>query len=254
MNIVVCAKQVVDVSEIKVDSKTNKPVLSGIPEKISDIDKNAMEEAIKIKEKHNGKITVITYGPENAKEKIKELLAMGADEGIHIPQLETSDYYMVSTYLAAAIKKIKEYDIILCGEASIDLFSGQIGPRIAGILDIPQITYAQSVTVEKDKLTSVRNLGDQAVTIQSSYPVLLTVTKEINEPRLPSLMQILGAANKPIHTWNASELISEPVKPKISTIDIQGVSMDRKNVIYTDDIDESINKLVDNLIKEGVLR
>jgi len=76
MNIVVCAKQVVDVSEIKVDSKTNKPILAGVPQKISDIDKNAMEEAIKIKEKHSGKLTVVTVGPADAKEKIKELLAI----------------------------------------------------------------------------------------------------------------------------------------------------------------------------------
>lgn len=254
MNIVVCAKQVVDVSEIKIDSKTNTPILTGIAQKISDIDKNALEEAIKIKEKHSGKITVITYGPENAKEKLKELLAMGADEAIHIISQENSDYYMVSTILASAIKKLGTYDIILCGEASIDLFSGQIGPRIAGLLNIPQITYAQSVTVEKDTLTSVRNLGDQAITLQSSYPVLLTVTKEINTPRLPSLMQILAAANKPIQTWQIPDIIQESLQPKISTTNIVGVSMDRKNVIYTENIDESINKLVDNLIKEGVLR
>jgi len=106
MNIVVCAKQVVDVSEIKVDSKTNKPILAGVPQKISDIDKNAMEEAIKIKEKHSGKLTVVTVGPADAKEKIKELLAMGADEGIHIVQPEKLDYFVVSTILAGAIKKI----------------------------------------------------------------------------------------------------------------------------------------------------
>ena len=85
MNIIVCAKQVVDVSEMKVDPSTKKPILQGIPRKVSDIDKNAMEEAIKIKEKLNGKITVLTAGPSDAKEQIKELLAMGADEGILIP-------------------------------------------------------------------------------------------------------------------------------------------------------------------------
>jgi len=254
MNIVVCAKQVVDVSEIKVDSKTNKPILAGVPHKISDIDKNAMEEAIKIKEKHGGKITVLTLGSADAKEKIKELLAMGADEGILLPEPENHDYFMTSQILASAIKKIGEYDIVLCGEASIDLFSGQIGPRVAGILNIPQITYAQNVTVEKEKIVSERNLGDKAVTIESSFPVLVTVTKEINEPRLPSLMQILAAANKPIHDWSLDDVGSGGIEPKILTIDIKGVSMERKNVIYQDDIDDSVGKLVDNLAKEGVLR
>ena len=213
-----------------------------------------MEEAIKIKEKHGGKLTVVTVGPADAKEKIKELLAMGADEGILITQPEKLDYFVLSNILAGAIKKIGEYDIVLCGEASIDLFSGQIGPRVAGLLNIPQITYAQNVTVEKDKVVSERNLGNKAVTMESSFPVLITVTKEINEPRLPSLMQILGAANKPIHDWSIGDLGVGTLEPKISIVDIKGVPMERKNVIYQNDIDESIGKLVDSLVKKGVLR
>ena len=253
MNIIVCAKQVVDVSEMKVDSSTKKPILQGVPQKISDIDKNAMEEAIKIKDKHGGKITVLTVGPADAKERIKELLAMGADEGILIPYPDKYDYHVVSTLLTEAIKKIGEYDIILCGEASIDLFSGQIGPRLAGLLGIPQITYAQSVNAEKDKITADRNMGDKSVTTESTYPVLITVTKEINEPRLPSLMQILGAANKPINDWTV-ESLADGLNPKIDAVELNGVSMERKNIIYKNDVDESVKNLVDSLAKEGVLR
>ena len=253
MNIIVCAKQVVDVSEMKVDSSTKKPILQGVPQKISDIDKNAMEEAIKIKDKHGGKITVLTVGPADAKERIKELLAMGADEGILVPYPDKYDYHVVSTLLTEAIKKIGEYDIILCGEASIDLFSGQIGPRLAGLLNIPQITYAQSVNAEKDKITADRNMGDKSVTTESSYPVLITVTKEINEPRLPSLMQILGAANKPINDWTV-ESLADGLNPKIDAVELNGIPMERKNIIYKDDVDESVKNLVDSLAKEGVLR
>ncbi|HID25797.1 MAG TPA: electron transfer flavoprotein beta subunit/FixA family protein [Thermoplasmata archaeon] len=254
MNIVVCAKQVVDVSEIKVDPTTKKPVLQGVPQKISDIDKNAVEEAIKIKEKHGGRITVVTVSSSDAKERIKELLAMGADEAVLIPSPEKCDYHVVSNLLAAAIKKIGEYDIILCGEASIDLFSGQVGPRVAGLLDIPQITYAQNVTVEKDKVVAERDMGDMVVTTESTYPVLITVTKEINEPRLPSLMQILASANKPIHEWTVESLNVSELDPKIETVDVKGVSMERKNIMYQEDIEEAVKKLVDSLIKEGVLR
>lgn len=254
MNIVVCAKQVVDVSEMKVDPSTKKPILQGVPQKISDIDKNAMEEAIKIKEKHGGKITVITVGPSDAKERIKELLAMGADEGVLIPYPDKYDYHVVSSLLTGAVKKIGEYDIVLCGEASIDLFSGQVGPRLAGLLNIPQITYAQSVNAEKDKVVAERNMGDKMVTTESSYPVLITVTKEINEPRLPSLMQILGAANKPINEWSIESLISGKLDPIIETAELKGVPMERKNIVYQDDLDESVKKLVDSLAKEGVLR
>jgi len=253
MNIIVCAKQVVDVSEMKIDPNTKKPILQGVPQKISDIDKNAMEEAIKIKEKHGGKITVITVGPADAKERIKELLAMGADEGVLVTPPDKNDYHIVSNLLAGAIEKIGEYDIVLCGEASIDMFSGQIGPRLAGLLNIPQITYAQNVTVEKDKVTAERNMGEKAVTSESSYPVMITVTKEINEPRLPSLMQILGAANKPINELTADSLLSD-LNPKVAMVDLKGISMERKNIVYQNDLDESIGKLVDSLAKEGVLR
>jgi electron transfer flavoprotein beta subunit len=253
MNIIVCAKQVVDVSEIKIDTNTNKPILTGIPVKISDIDKNAMEEAIKIKEKHGGKITTITIGPLTAKEKIKELLAMGADEAIIIPPPENADYYIVGKLISTAIQKIGTYDIILCGEASIDLFSGQIAPRIAGELQISQITYVQNLNVEKDKVIAERNLGDTAVTIETPFPVLISVTKEINEPRLPSLMQILASANKPIHEWKLTDIPQTSLQPMITKLDVKGVSMERKNVLYQDDLDESIKNLVKDLAKEGVL-
>ena len=253
MNIIVCAKQVVDVSEIKIDPGTKKPILQGVPQKISDIDKNAMEEAIKIKEKHGGKITVLTVGTSDAKERIKELLAMGADEGVLVVAPEKYDYHVVVSLLAEAVKKIGEYDLILCGEASIDMFSGQVGPQLAGLLNIPQITYAQKIDAEKNKIVADRNMGDKAVTTESSYPVLVTVTKEINEPRLPSLMQILAAANKPINEWSADSLLSG-VNPVVETIDLKGVSTERKNIVFKDDIDESVKQLVDSLAKEGLLR
>ena len=252
MNIIVCAKQVVDVSEMKFDSSTKKPILQGVSQKISDIDKNAMEEAIKIKDRHGGKITVLTVGPANAKERIKELLAMGADEGVLVVAQDTIDYHMTAILLAEAVKKIGAYDMILCGEASVDLFSGQIGPRLAGLLNIPQITYAMKVTAEKNSVTAEQNMGKNVVTSESTYPVLITVTKEINEPRLPSLMQILGAANKPINEYTAEALVKD-VKPIVETIDLKGVSMERKNVIYKNDLDESVEQLVNSLAKEGVL-
>jgi electron transfer flavoprotein beta subunit len=254
MNIIVCAKQVVDVAEIKIDSSTKKPILAGVPQKISDMDKNALEEAIKIKEKHGGKITVVTAGSPDAKERMKELLAMGADEGVLIRQPEHFDYHVIAHLLANAIKKIGSYDIIFCGEASIDMFSGQMGPRIAGLLNIPQITYSQKVTAEKNKVIAERNLGEQAVTIESPFPVLITVTKESNQPRLTSLMAILASSSKPIHEWPATDVTKEVLVSKVQTMDIKGIPMQRKNIIFQDDLDQSVGKLVDELAKVGVLR
>lgn len=253
MNIIVCAKQVVDISEMKIDSSTNKPILSGLDKKVNEIDKNAVEEAIKIKDALGGKITVITVGEADAKERMKELLAMGADEGVLITPPEPVDYAELTEILTGAMKKIGSYDLVICGEASTDMFSGQVGPRLAGMINIPQITYVQKVDADKEKITAERNLGDMVVTMESSYPVLITVTKEINEPRLPSLMQILASANKPIEELTVDSL-DVTLEPKVTTIDIQGVSTERKNIIYEDDSDESIQKLVDNLAKDGVLR
>ena len=254
MNIILCAKQVVDVAEIKIDSSTKKPILAGVPRKISDMDKNALEEAIKIKEKHGGKITVVTVGSSDAKERMKELLAMGADEVVLIPQPEHFDYHVIAHLLAGAIKKIGLYDIIFCGEASIDMFSGQMGPRIAGLLNIPQITYVQQMTAEKNKVVAEKNLGEKAVTIESPFPVLITVTKESNQPRLPSLMAILASSSKPIHEWSATDVTEELLVPKVETTDIKGIPMERKNIIYQNDLDQSVGKLVDELAKVGVLR
>ena len=254
MNIIVCAKQVVDVAEIKIDTSTKKPILAGIPQKISDMDKNALEEAIKIKEKHGGKITVLTVGSPDAKERMKELLAMGADEGVLIAVPDHADYHVVAQLLAGAIKKLGAYDVIICGEASIDLFSGQMGPQIAGILNIPQITYAQSLTVAQNTVTAERNLGEKSVTIESTFPVVITMTKESNQPRLPSLMAILASSSKPIHEWTAASVLPELPVSKVKTIDVKGIPMQRKNIIYQDDLDQSVSKLVDELAKVGVLR
>ena len=253
MNIIVCAKQVADLSEMKIDPSTKKPILTGIAQKVNDIDKNAMEEAIKIKDKHGGKITTITIGPADAKERIKELLAMGADEGILINPPEKHDYRIIANLIAGAVKKIGEYDIVICGEASVDQFSGQIGPRVAGLLSIPQITYAQELNVDKDKITAERNMGETAVTSESTYPVMLTVTKEINEPRLPSLMQILAAAQKPINEWTADSLDAK-IESKVETVELKGISMERKNILYQNNLDESVGKLVESLQKDGLLR
>ncbi len=253
MNIVVCAKQVVDVGEIKVNPSTNKPVLDGIPKKISDIDKNAVEEAIKIKEKNGGKITILTVGPADAREKVKELLAMGADEGVIIPPPENGDYHLVGKTLAKAIEKIGGVDLIMCGEASIDMFSGQIGPRIAGYLGYPQLTYAFNIEADNDKIVAERNMGDKMVKTESPYPAVVTVTKEINEPRLPSLMQILGSANKPINDWTLSDIGMEGEGSKLKVLDVTGVPMERKNIVFKEDLDEAVNELADKLAKDGVL-
>jgi electron transfer flavoprotein beta subunit len=129
-----------------------------------------------------------------------------------------------------------------------------MGPRVAGLLNIPQITYAQTITVDQNKVIAERNLGEKAVSMESPFPVLITVTKESNTPRLPSLMAILSSSSKPIHEWPATGVSQEALIPKVKTMDVKGIPMQRKNIIYQDDLDSSVAKLVDELGKVGVLR
>ena len=168
-------------------------------------------------------------------------------------EAQSQDYYLVSKLLMKSIEKMGTYDLIMCGEASIDQFSGQMGPRIAGLLNIPQITYVKKLEAGKEKITADRDTGNTIVTMESSYPVLITVTKEINEPRLPSLMQILAASNKPIQEWEEEKLIKK-VEDKTITHNVTGITSERKNRIYQDEnLEDSIEKVVNDLFKEGIV-
>ena len=251
MNIVVCIKQVVDVSQIKVDESTKDLILTGIPFKTSDFDKNALEEAIKIKEKQSGNLTVMTVGGAQASESIREALAMGADAGVILsdPTFENLDAFGISRVLAAGINKLGSVDLVLCGEAAIDTYAGQVGPMLAESLGIPAITYVTRVTAEADKLSIERDIGDKTITVETGFPVLLTTTKELNEPRLPNMMQILAAANKKVDTWSANDLGigTEQISNRLTTDEVKGFSMDRKKIMIEGEPPEQAEQLIEYL-------
>lgn len=249
MNIIVCIKQVVDVSQVKVDEASKNLILTGIPFKTSDFDKNAVEEAIKIKEKLNANLIVMTVGSAQASESIREALAMGADEGVILSDssFENLDSAGIAKVLSAGIQKVGDVSIVLCGEAAIDTYAGQVGPMLAENLDMPVVTYITKVTAEVDKLTLERDIGDKIVSIEAGFPVLLTTTKELNEPRLPNMMQILAAANKKIETWGAADLSLSPenISQKVATTSVQGFSMDRKKIMIEGEPEEQAGKLIE---------
>ncbi len=255
MEIIVCAKHSIDVSEIKIDPETNNPILKGVPRKISDFDKNAVEEAIKIKEKLGGKITVFTLGPSESKEGVMELLAMGADEAfiLNDPAFENVDSHGIATALSMGIKKLEKFDLVLCGEASIDAFSSQVGPRIAELLGIPQVTNVRKTSAESDRITTEMEAENMIVEIESKYPTLITVTKEINEPRLPNMMQILQAQSKKVEEWNSGaigfsrESLNGEDGKMIKVEKTSGISMDRRRIILEGEPEEAAEKLVNEL-------
>jgi len=258
VRILVCVKQAIDVSQVKADPTTRRLITIGAPKKISDFDKNAVEEAVRLKEKLGGEVLTVTVGPEDARTTIREALAMGADKAyiindIALQEIDTSGTAYV---LAEAIKKIGGFDLILCGEASLDSFSGCVGSRLAEILDLPEITFVKKLSVENDTVFAERALEDANEIISSKMPAVVTVTREINEPRIPSLMMIMKASKKEIVTWTLAHLNvqKERINPKIDVIEALAPKMERKKImIKGETLQEITEKLVRTLIQEGVL-
>ena len=259
MDIVVCMKQVPDLQQIRI--KERKPVLEGVPLLWGDLDKNAIEEAAKIKEKlGDAKITVVAKGSEKLQQGILEPLAMGADEAVLLtdPAFQGSDSMGTARVLAKAIEKIGDYDLIILGEGSTDNYSGLVGSALAELLDLPEITYVRELDIEDGKVKAVRNVEESFEVVEADLPVLLTVAQEINEPRLPKFMAIRKAGAKPRHEWGPADigLSADEVGKNALSVEVLtnlAPEQDRKNIILEGDLDEKIDKLVDALIKEGVL-
>jgi electron transfer flavoprotein beta subunit len=228
---------------------------------MSDFDKNALEEAVKLKEKLGGEVVVVTVGAMDAKLILREALAMGADRAYLLsdPSFEHSDTLATSYILAKGIKKLGSFDLILCGEASIDSYSGQIGPRLAERLDLPQVTYVRGLSIDGDTVIAERSLEDRYEVVKAKIPVLLTVTKEINEPRIPSLMAIMKASKKEITLWDAENLKAADVKvgeagSAIQILRVLAPKMDRKKIVVeAETVKEVADKLARALLKEGVI-
>jgi len=257
----VCLKQALDVSQLKADSSTGRLVTVNVPRKISDFDKNALEEAVRLKERIGGEVVTVTASVEDVKTLIREALAMGADKGYFINDeaLQNSDTLATSLVLAEAVKKIGEFDLVLCGEASIDGFSAQVGPRLAELLEIPVITYARKISLEGNVVTVERVLEDRYETVKTEMPALVTVTKAINEPRIPSLMAIMKASKKEIVTWKLADLnislekVGE-IGSGVRIIDVLAPKTERKKVVVEGETAAEIaEKLVKALIQEGVV-
>lgn len=207
MNIVVCLKQVPDTTAVKIDPKTGTLIRDGVPSIINPEDKNALEAALTLKDNIGGKVTVLSMGPPQAQNALREALCMGADEAILITDraFAGADTLATSKTLAGVIKKL-EYDIVFAGRQAIDGDTAQVGPEIAEHLNIPQVTYVQGVKVEDDGLLVNRALEDGYELIKVNTPVLLTAIKELNKPRYMNVRYIFDTANAEIKIWSADDL------------------------------------------------
>ncbi|MBM6836718.1 electron transfer flavoprotein subunit beta/FixA family protein [Clostridium saudiense] len=207
MNIVVCLKQVPDTTVVKIDPVKGTLIREGVPSIINPEDKHALEAALQIKEKKGAHITVISMGPPQAKEALREALCMGADEAILLTDraFGGADTLATSKTLAAAIKTL-DYDIIFAGRQAIDGDTAQVGPEIAEHLEIPQVTYVQNVEFDGNDLIVNRALEDGYELIKVKTPCLLTAIEELNHPRYMNVGLIFDTANKEVKIMTAADL------------------------------------------------
>lgn len=260
MHVVACMKHTVDLQQIRIKGDTREPVLEGLPLVFGDMDKNALEEAVRIKEKHGAKVTVLSVGTAKLKEGILEALAMGADEACIIvdPACQGSEPNSTAMVLAEAIKKMGAVDVIFVGEGSADNYSGQIGSRLAEALKIPLITYVRELSIDSDTVKATRDRESALEVVKVKAPVVVSVTSEINKPRRAPLTQILRASRKPLSIWSLKELELDANVVKSASSAIQVISnvapeQERKGIIFEGELDDSVEKLVSALKKEGAL-
>ncbi|MDR1784219.1 MAG: electron transfer flavoprotein subunit beta/FixA family protein [Endomicrobium sp.] len=209
MNVIVCIKQVPSLTDVQIDPENGRLKRDGVESVINPFDEYAIEEGVRIREKVGGKVVVITMGPPQAESALREALSRGADEAFLISDraFRGSDTLATSYTLSSAIKFIGNYDIIICGKQALDGDTAQVGPGVAEMLNIPHIAYVKKIELLGDKLIRVeRMMEDGYDLIESSFPILLTVVKEINIPRIPSLRGKMFSKKASIKTLDAATI------------------------------------------------
>lgn len=211
MKIVVCIKQVPDTAEVRINPETGTLIREGVPSIINPFDMHAIEAGLQIREKIGGKITVLTMGPPQAETALRDAISMGADDAILLSDrvFAGSDTWATSFTLSKAIEKLGA-DIIICGKQAIDGDTAQVGPETAEFLNIPHISYVRKIEDVSQNGIRVQRLMDEGYDIiESSLPVLMTVVKELNEPRLPSLKGKMAAKKAVIKKWGQPDILAD---------------------------------------------
>lgn len=261
MDIIVCVKQVPDTTEVKIDPATNSIIRQGVPSILNPFDKHAVEAGLRLREKHGGKVTVITMGPPQAKDALKECLALGADEAVLISDraFGGADTLATSYTLAAAIKKIGHFDIVICGKQSIDGDTAQVGPEIAEHLGIVPITYAADIEVNENTVHVKREQEDCYEMIEAQLPVLITVVKSINEPRHASVKGVMKANRKtiPILAQQDLDIDVDRIGFKGSPTQVRRIfAPDQRvqgEIIENDNAKEAAHTLVQKLLEAKII-
>ena len=208
MKIIVCIKQVPDTSEVRIDPATNTLVRQGVPCIINPFDENAIEEALRLREKHGGTVTVLSMGPPQVREALRDAIAMGADEAILLsdPAFAGADTFATSYTLSMAVRKIGAFDVLLFGKQAIDGDTAQVGPGVAELLGIPEVAFVRKIEVDGRSASVERVMEEGYEKVSAVLPAAFTVLKEINVPRLASLKGKLKARKYEAAVWTSADL------------------------------------------------
>ncbi|MEA3506085.1 MAG: electron transfer flavoprotein subunit beta/FixA family protein [Elusimicrobiota bacterium] len=260
MRIVVCIKQVPDTTDVKINPETNTLIREGVDSIINPFDNYAIEEGLRIKEKLAGEVIVMTMGPPQAESALREALALGCDEAVLLSDrnFAGADTWATSYTLARGIKKIGEVDLVICGKQAIDGDTAQVGPGIAEMLDLPCITYVGKIDeIDENGFIARRMTESGHNIIKSPLPAVITVVKEINEPRMPSLRGKMNARKADIQLYTAADMAcnlesigqmgSPTVVKKIFAPPVKG-----KGEIFKGEPAETAAKLASELKDKGI--
>lgn len=266
MNIIVCIKQVPDTTEVKINPETGTLIREGVPSIINPFDTYAIEEGLLLKEQFGGRVTVVSMGPPQAMEALKEAVAMGADEAFLLTDraFAGSDTWATAYVLSNAIRKLGDFDIILCGKQAIDGDTGQVGPGIARQLDISQLTYVfkiRELDIGSRRIVVERLLEEGREVVEALLPALLTVVKDINQPRYATFVGIRRATRMEIPVWAADDLPGNDLErcglKGSPTRVVRVFSPPRRegqvDLIEADTVEEAAGTLADKLLAEKVI-
>lgn len=257
MKIIVPIKQVPETSNVKMDSETGTMIRTGVEPIVNPLDLYAIEEAVRLKSEYGGEIIAITMGPPSAHKALREAISMGCDDGILLSnrKFAGADTWSTSYVLAKAIEKMGDFDIILCGERATDGDTGQVGPGIAAWLDIPFSTYVSQISEVTDEKVTVKRIvenGYQLLDVEK--PTLITVVKEINFPRLPTLDGKIKAKKAEIPMWGPEEVdtLAENLGLKGSPTRVVKIStpkVSRDGERFAPKTEQEMDEVVDRIIE-----
>jgi len=264
LDIVVCVKQVPHpdyLGKIPLDPTRGTIDREQVPAIINPGDRNALEEALRIRERFSGRVVVLTMGPPQAKKALEEAFATGADAAIHLCDraFAGADTLATAQALAYGIRKLEHFDLVLCGDATIDSGTGQVAVQLAEFLVLPCITNAEELIFENEQSLLVRRIWERGYAkVRIKLPAVVAVTDKINQPRLPSVLGIMALAQKEIKHWSAADTSADVSRVGLSGSPTQVSEMSefhakRQGEILQGSPEEVVTLTIDRLMKLGIL-